>query len=295
MMRYRNLPLLIVGAAVCFALGRLSVDPSSLSGMREGPKVLRHSTAMSSDALATRQSSRISSKTGEITSADPTISVDAFETYSRKMPFSVMKRIYFERKDEEQRAISERYAAPAEGNPDYKESNEGLFSRFQFSESGEINFSASGDWVLKSGKRVPYRVFVEFYSTDRNTDFGTTLASPAAAKKPDDLCWHSQIYLEIEGANSHFGTSTCLVWTSRREGVPFVVFENHHSKRMLAHFDSIAVPLPGFGTEADVSPEWYDSTKRKWTPISEVRWESISKADSKRIRDDLGKLMADEF
>ncbi len=292
-MRYPNLPLLIVGAGVCFALGRISVEPS----MNSEP-------ASSSDKLSTKQSSASSSIPGsnEAVScgvsagalAAPAASVAETDKVLRGVPYAVLKGVYLARQDEEWKRVEERYTSPTDvkTETEVKEYANTLFRSFQSNRPEDAYYQARGEWSLRGGKRLPYVAFVSFYSSRPNPEpedprfVNSTSGDATLATEGDELCWGTSVYFRVDDKYANESHSRCLGWTATRNKQPYAV-HSPYTKRLAPYFDSLSLPLPGFAGDSAAGPEWYDSVRGKWNSLSGLRWEAVTKADFLRLEKDL--------
>jgi hypothetical protein len=198
------------------------------------------------------------------------------ERYLREIPYSLLKLIFLERQDAEFEKSQERYPT-GQGKTDEENDRrmEGLFGRFR-ENSQTFFFAGHADWKLRDGRTVEVETFAHFYSS-RAEDIVKPIGmekSTGELTSPKELCWYVSVYLKLGDRTASEGTSTCLAWTAVREGHPYAVLGNYQ-KSLTPYFDSISVPLPGFGDEGGANPEWYDSTKKKWTGLSPIRWENL--------------------
>lgn len=227
---------------------------------------------------------------------------DALEGTIRGVPFSFLKQIYLERQDAEWKKTEEYYQQiPSDDTEAMKKQSEEFLRMFQRNSSGASFFTASSEWTLRGGKRVPV-VFVGQIYSSRNVQ-GTDASGwvvhegmqgdATLATKGEELCYLVTAYFRIgeaEGARyASEGTGSCLNWVPVRDGKPFVLFSSN-SKALTPFFDRASVPLPGFGTDVDSDPQWYDSNTGKWSRLARVRWDPISKDEYGRMQ---GELQAD--
>lgn len=224
---------------------------------------------------------------------------DDLEGTIRGVPFSFLKQIYLDRQDAEWKKTEEYYQQiPLDDTESMKKQSEEFFKQFQSNSGGSSSFTASSEWTLRGGKRVPVIFIAQIYSTKfvQRTDPGGWVVSDIAqgdatlATTGEDLCYSVSAYFRVgdteKGRYASEGTGTCLNYVSVRDGKPFVLF-NNNSKVLIPYFDRASVPLPGFGTDIDSDPQWYDSNGGKWFRLARVRWESISKEEFGRIQSDL--------
>jgi hypothetical protein len=206
------------------------------------------------------------------------------------MPYSLLKQVFLERQDAEFEKSQGRYPSTqgmTEEEADRR--TEEFFAKFQDSARTSY-FIGHAEWKLRGGRSVEVETFAHFYASKSEgspNPFGV-LGRSEEVKAGKELCWYVAIYAKIGETYATEGTSSCLPWTSVREGYPYAVLGNY-TKVLTPYFDSVSVPLPGFGDESSATPEWYDSTKARWTALSRIRWESAEMADyharEKRIRE----------
>ena len=208
----------------------------------------------------------------------------------RGVPFSFLKQIYLERQDQEWAKADQRYSRiPPEDEQGQKKQTEELFNLFQKNSNGASFFSATTEWTFRGGKSVPVTLLAQFYSS-RTADVSSTQADASLATQGSELCYTATVYFKVglaEGGHySSAGTGSCLRWPTIREGRPYVLFDSY-AKQMTPLFDKFTAPLPGFGSDGDVDPEWYDANRSSWTALSRLRWDAISREDYLRVESDL--------
>jgi hypothetical protein len=208
----------------------------------------------------------------------------------REMPYSLLKQVFLERQDSEFEKSQERYPSTLGLSEEELDRRiQDFFEKFQAT-SDTSYFVGHGEWKLRGGRSVEVQTFAHFYPSklaDPSKPFSIQ-GSAQEISNGKELCWYLAVYVKIGESYAHEGTSTCLPWTSVRDGHPYALLGNY-SKSLTPYFDSLSVPLPGFGDDAGASPEWYDSTKGRWTGLSRIRWDGIERTDyqtrEKRIRD----------
>lgn len=215
---------------------------------------------------------------------------DALESTIRGVPFSFLKQIYLERQDAEWKKSEEYYQQiPPEDTEALKQQTDELFKQFQRNSAGASFFTTSSEWTLRGGKRVPVILFGQIYSSRADQE-GMATGDPVLATRGEEICYMVTVYLkigEVEGSRyASEGTGSCLNWVATREGKPFILL-NSNSKSLAPYFDRISVPLPGFGSDFDSDPQFYNSNQMKWSRLPRVRWDPISREDFARNQVDL--------
>jgi len=215
---------------------------------------------------------------------------DALEGTIRGVPFSFLKQIYLERQDAEWKKSEEYYQQiPLEDSEAMKRQTDELFKQFQRNSAGASFFTTTSEWTLRGGKRVPIILFGQIYSS-RGDQEGMVTGDPTLATRGDEICYMVTAYFKIgETEGSRYaseGTGSCLNWVATREGKPFILL-NSNSKSLVPYFDRVSVPLPGFGSDFDSEPQWYNSNQMKWSRLARVRWNPISKDEFARNKVEL--------
>ncbi len=222
------------------------------------------------------------------------------EATIRGVPFSFLKQIYLERQDSEWKKADQRYSRlPLEDEQAQKKQTEELFNLFQKNSNGGSFFIAQSEWTFRGGKRVPVILLARLYSSrtvdkipNGSTPYeNTTPGDAALATQGSELCYSASVYFKVGGENesgryASEGTGSCLRWPTVREGKPYVLFENY-AKQLTPLFDKVSAPLPGFGSDAEADPEWYDSGHGAWTALPRVHWDPVTREDYIRNETDL--------
>jgi hypothetical protein len=213
------------------------------------------------------------------------------ESYLQKIPFAVLKGVYLEREDVEFLKVSSRYEdSSALGEKEKAERTAEIFDAYQKNAGAKAHFYAEGEWKLRGGRVVPYRAFANYYSSQPiEGKGGWVTTSPPQVKDPSDFCWYVGVFFLVGSKYELQSNSTCLGSTPLRDGAPFA-FLQAYRKSLAPYFDSVAVPLPGFGTEESTTPEWYDSTRASWSALSSVRWEPRDPAVYQQLEKDTRAL-----
>lgn len=277
-----------VVAAFVFAAGmvagtRIANPPARLHG--------RDAALAAGSAAETRVSDRIrltqsatAPETAEVGApsaeslADPSVRA-SLEKNLRSVPYAVLKQIYLERQDIQWERLQARYAQPkATEDAEIERRADRLFEVYQRNSGGGGYYVSRGELRLRGGKTAPYLALVEYYSANSDAPGET---------KGKDFCYGSTLYVRIGGKYVPDGQSTCLSWVAVRNGRPFALYSNYHSKLLVPYFDSISVALPGFGADSDVQSEWYDASENRWTPIGSLRWDSVSKDEFASLTKDI--------
>lgn len=257
-----------------------------------------------SDVIRTSSSVSIASssrgagaeKRGERLDVDPRFDLtqdavrDRLEKTIRGVPYSFLKQLYLERQDQEWKKSDQRYSRiPLEDEQAQKKQTEELFALFQKNSNGASFFMTTAEWALRGGKRVPVTLLAQLTSSI-DTERGSTQGDASLATQGSELCYSVSIYFKVAtNGSSHYaseGTGSCLRWPTVRDGKPFVLFDNY-AKQLTPFFDKVSAPLPGFGSDNETDPEWYDSSGERWTALPRVRWDSITREDYFRFQADL--------
>jgi len=249
---------------------KVGSKPVALESLR-----LTQSTAISSDGSGPSIAENLS---------DPRVR-STLEKNLREVPYAVLKQIYLERQDETWARQQERYIQPKEmTDAELDQRASRLFDAFQRS-SEKSNYVARGEWKLRGGKSLPYVALVEYYSTRSEADASGPVpaSSSANATNGRELCYSSTLYFRIGDRYAADGQSNCLSWVAIRQDHPFAVHANYNSKRLVPFFDSVSVPLPGFGSDGDASGEWYDLSSNRWSSVGRVRFDPVSKDEFESI------------
>lgn len=288
-MKAGSKPILIFACLLLFVGGwyfgsRFSPRPvSGMGGFPSDPNPITLDPRVpASDLLSVNQASRgrpneESLEANRFDSTRPQ-SLNWMEATLRKIPFSVLKRIYLARQDDEFLRVSERYTLANESD----EFGDTLFKEFQTTQRSSEFFIASGEWKLRGGQTLPFQASFRFYRDGVPENRGVR-AEKLGERATDStqVCWTASLIFKADEQRIPEYTSTCLPFTSMRSGVPFAVF-HAYSKEAGALYDTLSVPLPGFGTEREQDPEWYDSPTGAWTALPKVRWEEVSSAEMKQ-------------
>ncbi len=227
------------------------------------------------------------------------------EAFIRGVPFPLLKRIYLERQDADWKKAHARYEnIPVADEEAKKKQEEELFTLFKKNHTGPSHYSASGEWNLRGGKMIPYKILFRLYS-QRSTvgesgvfgaDFpDRTTGDVNLATRGSEICFMAFVYFKVSdtpGAQyASDGTGSCLQWAGIRKNRPFVIFESYNSMEFEPYFDRISVPYPAFGTDSVMNPEWYDSHTGAWSTLSRVSWEPLSLEEFKQAEADLNAEM----
>lgn len=282
-------PILITACLLLFGAGWYAGSLSTSSSLHETRASREASNAKlppksrkAPDLLIVNQSGRAkaagASVVGDLVDPARVQNLGWMEATLRKIPFSVLKRFYLARQDDEFLRVSERYTLASESDG----FGDTLFKEFQTTQRSSEFFIASGEWKLRGGQTLPFQASFRFYRDGVSENRGVRAEKLGErAMDSTQVCWTASLIFKADERRIQEYTSTCLPFTSMRSGVPFAVF-HAYSKEAGALYDTLSVPLPGFGTEREQDPEWYDSATGVWTALPKVRWEEVSSAEMKQ-------------
>ncbi len=211
----------------------------------------------------------------------------------QSVPFAELKATYLERQDSEFKKVSERYPSPDSAEADYPETIAARSRGLSLALEEHEHFITTGDWVLRSGKRVGFKAFVQYYSAVTSTP---KEAMDALARKGGEVCWLTRIYFRLDGKVGDLSetSSSCLPWATYRNGVPYAVLGSYSSKLLAPYYDQLAIPIPGSGLENEANPEWYDSTASHWQNLPKVRWQGVTEAAYRQFEKEASAELASQ-
>ena len=236
-----------------------------------------------SDRLQLSQSAAV--KTSYASSealADPRARA-ALEKSLREVPYAVLKQIFLERQDAQWLRQQERYAQPKEmTDEEIARRADRLFEAYRRNGGENSYYISRGELKLRGGKAYPFVAFVEYYSSRPREsavpNVGDTVqAEGSEATRGKEMCFGSTLAIRIGDRYASDALSNCLTWVAVRKQAPFVLHANYNSKRLVPIFDTVALALPGFGNDGEVSSEWFDAGAERWASLGNLHWDPVSK------------------
>lgn len=248
----------------------------------------RESSFRSVDSIHESRSSRLENRgvSGAPISSDvfSAAAVAKDEKYLREVPYATLKRVYFEREDAESLKMADHFDTFDENDLEAKKRrSDSLLALYAEYGSGQSYFMSSGEWTLRNGKRVPYTVLASLYSSVSSDDEGWSIQGNAKeATQGNELCYGTAVYIKTGDRYLSQTVSSCVGWAKTRAGRPYTNQGVYIDKELVGYFDSLSLPIPGFGPDSEGDPQWYDATTAKWNSLGKINWDPITKEESRR-------------